>query len=86
MRDTELMNLKLSHNQSTFQHGSVVATTVIMEFTLQAIIPALPYMITPTTSFSQYPASVYVTKDAICILCSGLNKTKIFSQGCFASI
>jgi len=36
MQNVQLINVELSHNQSTFRHGSVVANTVIMEFSLQA--------------------------------------------------
>jgi len=40
MQNVQLINLELSHNQSTFRHGSVVGTTVIMEFSLQARTPS----------------------------------------------
>ena len=36
MHNIELMNIKFSHSQSTFRHVSVVATTVIREFTMKA--------------------------------------------------
>jgi len=35
MHNLELINVKLSHSQSTFRNGSMVASTVIREFTLQ---------------------------------------------------
>jgi len=39
MHNIELINVKLSNSQSTFRHVSVVATTVIMVFTVQAETP-----------------------------------------------
>jgi hypothetical protein len=39
MHNIELINVKLSKSQSTFRHGSVVATTVITVFTVQAETP-----------------------------------------------
>ena len=36
MHNIELINPETSYTQSKFRYGSVVATTVIMEFTLQA--------------------------------------------------
>jgi hypothetical protein len=39
MHSMELINLKFSHIQSTFRHVSLLATTVVMEFTLEAKTP-----------------------------------------------
>jgi len=39
MQNLELINVKLSHSQSTVRNGSMVASTVIMEFTLQDKTP-----------------------------------------------